>query len=106
MMKRLSAVIRTRAILFVLIVIAVVIGNLPSHWLLRNQMANMSAEIHAAEQKLLTKLEKLEKDNQYQRKHIEQAQRERAQLQRSIEYHQGLMDRARTLASPSAEPAP
>lgn len=104
-MKRLSAKIRGRVILFVLIAIAVVVGNLASHFLLRKQMATISAEIHVAEQKLLARLDKLEKDNQYQRKYIEQAQRESAGLQRSIEYHQDLMDRARTIASPSANTA-
>jgi len=100
-MKRFPANLHANAILFILVISAVIIGNLLSHLLLRSDVAKMSAEIHATEQKLLTRLDKLEKDNQYQKTYAEQAQKESARLQRSIEYHQGLMDRARTPTSPA-----
>lgn len=101
-MKRLPAKIRSKIILFILIVSAVMIGNLLSHLLLRHDAAKISAEIKTAEKKLLQKLDKLEKDNKYQNAYAEQAQKERMRLQQSIEYHQGVMDRAaKTKVSPT-----
>lgn len=105
-MKRLATKTRARIMLFVLIISAVMIGNLVSHLLLRHDVAKMSAEIAAAEKTLLQKLDKLEKDNRYQKAYAEQAQKEAARLQRSIDYHQGLMDRAKTSTTPASAPAP
>lgn len=108
-MKNRLPLIRTKLFLFLVITGAVVTGNLLSHLWLRQDLMTIQTEIKHTEQELLKKLDALEKNNEYQKRRSEFAEKEAARLQRSIEYHNQLMERARTTSSPSnvgSGPAP
>lgn len=86
------------AALFLLVVLASFIGSALGYWLFqRNAHADLLAESQAKENVLLEKLatiEKLQRDTQYHNKAIEQANKENLNLQRALEFHQQLMNKA------------
>lgn len=95
-MKRLPAIVRHRVIIFLLVLAAVVIGNLISQIFIPNQQI----ESTKTEERILAQFSKLEKDIRYQSTTIEQAQKERDRLQHALEYHQQLMDKTKTVTIP------
>lgn len=107
-MKKLTRIQQLMATLFLLVVLASFIGNVLGYWLFqRNAQADLLAESHAKENALLEKLatiEKLQRDTQYHNKAIEQANKENLNLQRALEFHQQLMDKANSVDTPSAKP--
>lgn len=97
-MKKLTRIQQFMAALFLLVVLASFIGSALGYWLFqRNVHANLLTESHARENVLLEKLatiEKLQRDTQYHNKAIEQANKENLNLQRALEFHQQLMNKA------------
>ena len=92
-MKRLPAIVHHRVITFLLVLAAVVIGNLINQIFISNQ----PIEATKTEEQILAQLSKLEKDIRYQSTTIEQAQKERDRLQAALEYHHQLMDKTKTV---------
>ncbi len=108
-MKKLTRIQQFMATLFFLVLLASFIGSALGYWLIqRNTHADLLADSHAKENVLLEKLaiiEKLQRDTQYHNKAIEQANKENLNLQRALEFHQQLMDKANSADTPSAKPA-
>ena len=98
------------AVLFLLVVLASFIGNALGYWLVhRDTNTELLAESHAKENALLEKLatiEKLQRDTQYHNKAIEQANKENLNLQRALEFHQQLMNKAIGADTPAVQPTP
>ncbi|HEY8941790.1 MAG TPA: hypothetical protein VIM59_16430 [Cellvibrio sp.] len=107
-MKKLTRIQQLMATLFLLVVLASFIGSALGYWLFqRNAQADELAESHTKENALLEKLEtieKLQRDTQYHNNTIEQVNKENLNLQRALEFHQHLMDKANSADTPSAKP--
>lgn len=89
--------------LFILLIIAVIAGNMLSHAFVRHDVLKLSTEIHTMEKKLLAKLDQIEKEVRHQNTYAEQAQKESARMQRIMEFHQRLMDRAKSKPTTAQE---
>jgi hypothetical protein len=94
-MKKLTRLQHTRVTLFLLIVIASLIGNGMGYWLLKqeNNLPENFAEEALAK---LDKLEKMQRDLEYRNAQFEQANKENRQLQQALEFHQQLLDKSST----------
>ncbi len=99
-MKKLTRFQHTRVTLFLLIVIASLIGNGAGYWLFKqeNNLPENFAEEALAK---LDKLEKMQRDLEYRNARFEQANKENRQLHQALEFHQQLLDKSNT---PGAKP--
>lgn len=98
-MKKLTRLQHSRVTLFLLIVIASLIGNGAGYWLFKqehNLPENFAEEALAK----LDKLEKMQRDLEYRNARFEQANKENRQLHQALEFHQQLMDKS---SAPSAK---
>lgn len=106
-MKKLTRIQQLMAALFLLVILASFMGSALGYWLFqRNAHADLLTESHARENVLLEKLatiEKLQRDTQYHNKAIEQANKENLNLQRALEFHQQLMNKAIGIDEPSTQ---
>lgn len=92
-MKKLTRVQHARVTLFLSVIIASLIGNGAGYWLFKpenNLPGNFADDVLAR----LDKLEKMQRDQEYRNMQLEQANKEKQQLQRALEFHKQLLEKA------------
>lgn len=106
-MKKLTRIQRANVNLFMLVIIASALGNFIGYATTAH-FNDPEAEYSAREKKLWEKLETLEKlqrDQAYYSKAIEQSHQEKQQLERALEFHQRILERTHSQPT-SVHPQP
>ena len=97
-MKKLTRIQKANVNLFMLVMAASIIGNLIGYAGV-NYFSEANTEFSSRDEKLLEKLEileKLQRDQAYYSKAIEQSHQEKQQLERALKFHQQMLEKTST----------